>query len=220
MENSPPLHAACKIGDLSAVQDLLKHGADVSEKDISRGWTPLHYASTYGHLRVAELLVENSAEVNATDKNGMLPLAQAFRKGRISIRDINIHRGANVGMNTKWERPPGSRDAYLCIALLLINRGSDLDWIKDIGSDVSDTSYCGMTPLQLACNSGYVSIAKLIIARGGDVNLAGRNGNTPLQQALGRNHTDCIQVVRTITISKLDYWHVNEHSWQIILPTF
>jgi len=37
---------------------LVKHGADVTAKD-HLGWTPSHYASTFGHKELARFLVEH-----------------------------------------------------------------------------------------------------------------------------------------------------------------
>ncbi|KAH9013998.1 ankyrin repeat-containing domain protein, partial [Lactarius pseudohatsudake] len=45
-------------------QLLLEHGVDVNARDKERA-TPLHLASYYGHVKVAEALLDHEAQANA-----------------------------------------------------------------------------------------------------------------------------------------------------------
>jgi len=67
------LHSACYYGDIRTVMELLSQGEDINEKD---DWlrTPLHAASQQGHMEVARLLIENSADIDATDEDKSTPL--------------------------------------------------------------------------------------------------------------------------------------------------
>ena len=70
-----PLHDAASNGDLAGVQAELDKGVDVDEGDDS--WpeiTPLHYAALQGQKEIVELLIDNSADVNAKAYNGETPL--------------------------------------------------------------------------------------------------------------------------------------------------
>lgn len=55
---------AAKAGDLQAAREAIDRGADVSFRDSNRV-NSLFLACTNGHMRVAELLVEHGADVNA-----------------------------------------------------------------------------------------------------------------------------------------------------------
>jgi ankyrin repeat protein len=63
----PELHQAVKEGRLSDVQKLLEHGKNVNEVDLE-GQTPLHTASKYGQDRIADLLLNHGANMEAKDK--------------------------------------------------------------------------------------------------------------------------------------------------------
>ena len=66
-----------KDGDLVAVSEILKNGADVKTQD-SQGKTALHYASFEGFVEIAKLLIEYGAYINVKDKQGNTPLYYAI----------------------------------------------------------------------------------------------------------------------------------------------
>ena len=70
------LHYAAENNHLTAVQELLGHGASVDVPDIN-GRTPLYYVSVQGHADIAKELVENGADPHFIDKNGTTPLELA-----------------------------------------------------------------------------------------------------------------------------------------------
>jgi ankyrin repeat protein len=60
-------------GKLDAVKELCYHGADKQMADKG-GSTALHWAMDSGQSDLAEWLLENGADINATDVNGWTPL--------------------------------------------------------------------------------------------------------------------------------------------------
>ncbi len=70
-----PIHDAVNRGDLAAVQSELDKGANVNAKMWRR--TPLHSATAGGHTEIAELLIDNGADLNVQDGFGRTPLNAA-----------------------------------------------------------------------------------------------------------------------------------------------
>ncbi|KAL8507229.1 hypothetical protein ACS0TY_017953 [Phlomoides rotata] len=64
-------------GDLDGIKELLSSGADVNFRDIDHR-TALHLAACQGYDDVAQFLLENGAKVDATDRWGSTPLADAI----------------------------------------------------------------------------------------------------------------------------------------------
>ena len=71
--NESALMMAAINNQLEVATVLIERGAEVNRK----GWTPLHYAATRGHIAMMRLLLENSAYIDAESPNGTTPLMMA-----------------------------------------------------------------------------------------------------------------------------------------------
>ena len=71
--NESALMMAAINNQLEVATLLIERGAEVNRK----GWTPLHYAATRGHIAMMRLLLENSAYIDAESPNGTTPLMMA-----------------------------------------------------------------------------------------------------------------------------------------------
>ena len=46
---------------LKSIADIIEHGANIDDQDYLSGNVPLHYAVSFGHMRILKLLIENGA---------------------------------------------------------------------------------------------------------------------------------------------------------------
>ena len=67
------IHAAARFGFIKEVKQHIAAGTDVNAKDFIQ-YTPLHGAAAEGHKEIAELLIANSADLNAQSVGGNTPL--------------------------------------------------------------------------------------------------------------------------------------------------
>jgi hypothetical protein len=150
---------AAREGDAARVKELLRKGANANARDKS-GWTPLHWAASYGRVDVARLLLEHGADPGIRDKDGRTPLdiARATRHKEV-VRVIEEYmRGVGVGapatrVGTLAQQPAPATPSILSVEcpelragewgrLLVRVRGSgtatlslegDVDWMSPRG---------------------------------------------------------------------------------------
>lgn len=123
---------ASKTGDLETVQRIvLSNPHTVNCRDLDgRHSTPLHFASGYNRIAIVEFLLENGAEVHASDKGemdilwhsleicftifgdfflmtgGLVPIHNACSYGHYEVTELLIKYGANVNIADLWKFTP------------------------------------------------------------------------------------------------------------------
>src|SRR6059036_804266 len=122
---------------------------------------------------VRRLLNEHPELVNARNENGDSLLLAAAYSGRRELFELILEKGAGVSL-------------FEASAAGLADRA--LEQIEADPAIVNAYSHDGWTPLHLASFFGHREIAKLLLARGADVNARSRNTrfakeNTPLHAA-------------------------------------
>jgi hypothetical protein len=144
----PTIHHAARDGHLDAVKALLKRSPSLVSSRNSDGFTPLYSAADSGHTDVAELLLANGAEVDATAKWGETPLAQAAARGHNEMVKLLLARGADVNAKDSADSTPLHRAAMAgrkdVAQLLLANK-----------ANASAKDFKSMTPLDWAAIQGH-----------------------------------------------------------------
>jgi len=87
------LLSTSRSGNIDQMRKLINRGANVNT--TSHGWTPLLFAVENNHLKACEVLIENGADVNTANWNGITPLM--FAKDDASdIYKLLLSKGANI----------------------------------------------------------------------------------------------------------------------------
>ncbi len=109
-----PICDAAFIGNLSEVKKLLNEGADVNATNNDNDWTALIGAALEGHSEITKVLLDNGANVNDKDEDGITALMRAAYKGYSEVTKVLLKCGANpditddYGKNT-WNYAKGKR---------------------------------------------------------------------------------------------------------------
>lgn len=194
-ENSgcTPLHAVCHqdrwaYGRVDAMKMLIEHRVDVNAVGKKHKNTPLHDICTSigvtgvtGLVPMARMLVENGANLRATDAYGATPLHNLVTPEKLCSTELLaavqllVDGGADVNAATSDQctalHVTSFSNAHLDIAKLLVRHGADLD-VR--GMD-------GCTPLHIAASRQCCAFMSLILGAGARVNACdGPSGETPL----------------------------------------
>jgi ankyrin repeat protein len=171
-------------GDLDRVRALLKENPALAVGTNM----PLFDAVRYYQKDVAELLLANQADVNATNNTGDTPLHLAAFGGDKDMTAMLLAYHANVNATNNTGETPLHVAAYKhrkdVVALLLAG-----------GAKVDAITWGGDTPLYRATlRKGGEEVAALLRANGADVN-AKANGWTILH-VLGKNDPEMTEFLR------------------------
>jgi ankyrin repeat protein len=227
-----PLHYAALWG-LHSVVDLLinEHSQNVNSQDFTDLATPLHVASSDGHMKIARRLLECDADVKTLNKDKETPLHVASKRGHLVVVRMLIERGADVLAQDKDGKTPlhlASQVELLEVARMLIELGADVSvqdkdgqtplhlvsqvgrrlevahMLIERGADVSAQNKDGQTPLHLAAlRMGQPEVSRMLIERGADVSAQDKDGQTPLHLAsqAGQLEVVCMLIERGVGVS-------------------
>ncbi|XP_066480279.1 60 kDa lysophospholipase-like [Tiliqua scincoides] len=147
--------AAAKTGDVDALKAIEEMGGCVNCEDYDSR-TPLHVASSEGHVQLTEYLLKNGASVYAKDRYGATPLMNAIKFRHMEVIQLLQKTGAHLS-SEELE----SAGTNLCI---LAAKG-DLDGLMAwhlAGVDMEQTDYGGRTPLQVADSTKNTQVLEFL----------------------------------------------------------
>lgn len=195
---------AAKAGDLETVQRIIEanpHTVNCRDLD-GRHSTPLHFAAGYNRVPVVEYLLENGAEVHASDKGGLVPLHNACSYGHYEVTELLVKHGANVNVADLWKFTPlheaAAKGKYEIVKLLL-KHGADsskknrdgatpLDLVRESDQDVADLLRGNAALLDAAKKGNLARVQRLVSLENINCRDAQGRNSTPLHLAAGYNN--------------------------------
>ncbi|KAK7965881.1 uncharacterized protein PG986_000158 [Apiospora aurea] len=182
------LHQAASIGDIKALERLLKYKASI-DIQCSKQDTPLMGAVAANQVAAARLLVENGASLEMRSKHNTTALNQAVDAGSLHIVHILCRNGAN------WRhRPsPDSMSAFL----QSVNHGH-LDcaiYLLALGADIEEQGPEGWRPLHYAAMRGRVQVVQWLQSMGADKSAKTGKGVTAEALATAQGHHDVVALI-------------------------
>jgi ankyrin repeat protein len=142
------------------------------------------------------ILITTIAAVVLVGCGPSVDIWEAARTGNIEAVKQHLAAGTDVNAKNERRRTPlhtAARNDQKEVAELLIAKGADVNAKDDFG----------VTPLHAAASEGQNEIAEPLIAKGADVNAqlddsAGerRTGDTPLDNAIVKKHTETADLLR------------------------
>ncbi len=185
------LHAA-REGEAAAVRRLLAQGAPVDALD-AHGSTPLLLATAGNHVEVARSLVLAGADVNRQNDQRDSPYLLAGARGRLEILRMTLSYGADLKSTNRYGGTaliPACERGHVETVRTLIAAGVAVDHVNRLGWT------CLLEAIVLSDGGPpHQDIVRQALAADADVNLADRDGVTPLAHARRRGQTEMERIL-------------------------
>lgn len=191
-DGATPLHYAADEGSKPVCELFISAGADVNARK-NDGVTPLHIAATLGKTEIVRLLLDHGADPNVKDTKSRTPLSLAVEHSHKDTAQLlreamgqNAKTPAGKKTGASRTSPPHTDQSLRALFLAIMQ--DNLDGVTDmLSSDPSlakAADQSGMTGLMVAVDAGKNDVAKLLVAKGADVNAKDNSGATALFHAV------------------------------------
>jgi ankyrin repeat protein len=187
------LHEAAAKNDVGAIERSLASGVKVDARDAN-GRTPLLVAAHANSIDAARTLIAAGADVNAKDDIADTPYLYAGAEGRIEILNMTLGAGANLKDTNRYGGTaliPAAHHGHPDAVQTLLEAGVAPDHVNKLG-------WTALLEAIILGDGGpvHTEIVRLLVQGGADVNIADKDGVTPLTHAKRRGYTAIAQILR------------------------
>ncbi len=171
------LHQAAEFGDLSALRERLREGADVNALDDD-GMTPLHCAAEAGQAYAARLLIRRGALIEARGRaiGGKTPLHVAAEAGQPEVCAVLLDAGADI------EARDGTGNTPL-ISAAFSSQPETVRLLLERGADVNAHNEWIWTSLHCAAQKRATEVARILLDHGIAPSVESNQGETAMDRA-------------------------------------
>ncbi|KAL7792477.1 ankyrin repeat-containing domain protein [Trichoderma ceciliae] len=184
-----PLFYASAGGHEGAVKTFLARSDMEADTRDTGGVAPLCMAARNGHAAIAQILIEQGADIDTRDKDGQTALWWAAQNGHSAVTRLLLDKGAST-------ENKASRDG--CPPLLVAaHRGHDsiLRQLLDKGADIEATDNYGQTALLIATTDGHETTARILVDKGAAIDARNKQDQTPLWWASYKGHIGIMRLL-------------------------
>jgi ankyrin repeat protein len=187
------LLAAAARGDAGEIRALVAKGAKVDVRDGYRR-TPLHVAAYGKHHEAMRALVAAGADPNALERDRYDIVTIAAVANDVPTLKVALELGCSAKNVTS------RYDGTALIAAAHLGHAEVVRTLIKAGAPLNHVNNLGWTALIEAIVLGdggarHTDTLNALVAAGADVNLADRNGQTPLTLARRRGHAEMVRIL-------------------------
>lgn len=219
--NAPDIVKAAQSGARYDVERLIGSGHDIEELHLHTRRNALMVAAHCGKDDIADLLIQNNAQLNRTDASGSTALHLAASRGHVNVVELLIMEAINIEAETRLGRTAlwvSANNGHLQTTQMLLEIGAKVNARADnqmtvlhvaaregdfeiasllvsYGADIDARDASMMTALHYACEGGYVKVMELLLNNKANVDVAGSERRTPLICAAAAGQLSAVQLL-------------------------
>lgn len=187
------LHAAAHRGDVVEIERLIAAKADINARD-PYGRTPLHVATHAGKVDAIRVLAKSGANLGLLEKDRY----DAVTIAAVANNEDALRALLSAGASAKLVTSRYDGTALIAAAHLghtgvvkqLIAAGAPLDHVNNLHwTALIESIVLGDG------GPGHTETLRALVSAGANLQLADRNGNTPLRLAKGRGYKTMVEIL-------------------------
>ncbi|MCG3086363.1 ankyrin repeat domain-containing protein [Sporosarcina cyprini] len=192
MENR--LITAAAEGDIETVIELLEEGATINAID-HQGNTAVMVATQKNNVDLVKTLIEHGADINIRNHNLDNVLLYAGAAGYLEIVQLAVQAGADTTLTNRYGGiaiiPASERGHVEVVEELVTNSDTNVNHINNL-------HWTALLEAVILGDGGerHQKIVQLLVDHGADVNIADRDGVTPLDHAERRGYKEIQQILK------------------------
>lgn len=179
--------------EVDRVRDLLDKGVDINAQD-TQGRTAIMIATYANDVEMVKVLIAEGADVDIQDNMLNTPFLYAGAEGYMEILKLMIAAGADPTITNRYGGValiPASEHGYVeVVNELLTNTKTDVNHVNNLGW----TALLEAIILNDGSEKQQQTI-RLLIEHGADVNLADKDGVTPLEHAREKGYKEIEEIL-------------------------
>ena len=213
-DKETPWTVALRSGSASVVELLLQKGIDEKFKNQALFYTIREQPTVIkiqsgakgarlpddadSYARVATLLLQEGAQINARNEEGSTPLIEAAGYGRLSIVGALLKKGADLEARNKHGSTALLVAACDCAIATMPDTYDVVKLLLEKGANINATDEEGYTPLMIATGGGVVKtdIVRLLLENGANTRLKNAHGETAIRIAQKDKVTDVVRLLK------------------------
>eukprot|EP00039_Didymoeca_costata_P012490 m.180278 g.180278 ORF g.180278 m.180278 type:complete len:1544 (-) comp15495_c0_seq6:2437-7068(-) len=191
------LMRASQSGDWRMVALVIcERRADINARDGS-GYSALHYACSAGRRSVAQMLVDNGADVNSLNSlKGQTPLHCACNGAHIDLVKLILSQPEVIISINAGTRTDGITPLHYVAASDHSDAAAIADLLIQHGALANTQDTAGNTPLYYCCRRGTdANLAKVLIRGGADCTTISSQMITPIHLAAIKGNAEIINLL-------------------------
>lgn len=191
-EGDVALIAAAEKGDLEGIANAMRTGASIAGRD-KRGRNAIMAAAYGNHVPAALFLMAAGSDVNARDDQGNSAFLLAAAEGYLDIVKLSLRSGADVKSTNRFGGTaliPAAHHGHVAVVKELLATPIPVDHVNKLG-------WTALLEAIVLGDGGpkQTEIVKMLVAAKADVNLADKDGVTPLKHAQKKGYKDIAAIL-------------------------
>lgn len=154
-------------GNTAFIKSLVKKNSDYCNVIFNSGWTPLTYASNFGHVDTVCILLDSGADLNLCGSDGCTAMMAACKcktdKDALQILKMMLDKGADASLFDKNQKTlliHAVRSGKISVIELVLNYSHTV---------INKTDSKGWTALDWAISKSFESIVLCLLQNGATI---------------------------------------------------